>query len=230
VAEDTVNKPYRPIPAGLLSVKQARQRWWTSWTLGPVVLYALFGPWAAIHLVIWEAWTAFCYVWPKPNHWFFRNAFTAVGIITLLRILNAVICDFAPEWDMSIRPDLVLSVWITFTIHLQEFHDVEGDRRSKRRTLPVVLTSGAVVKLRLVTACILVGSSYLDLFWTWAYCNSGQRRGPWVTGFAHHMAAVVVAVRTVRSTSKDMDKTTYHCYYITAAFCVDNPSGTVESF
>ncbi len=213
-----MNKPYRPIPAGLVSISQARQRWWMSWLLGPVMLCVLFGPWAAIHIVTWEAWTTFCYVWPKPNHWFFRNAFTAIGIITQLRVLNAVICDIAPEWDMSIRPDLALSVWIMFTIHLQEFHDVEGDRMSNRKTVPVIITSRAMVKLRLATAYVLVGSSYLTLLWTWAYCNSGQCRGPWMTGFAHHVAAVVVAIRTIRTTSKDMDKATYHCYYLTTAF------------
>jgi hypothetical protein len=29
-----------------------------------------------------------------------------------------------PEWNIPTWPDLVMGVWVFFTIHLQEFHDV----------------------------------------------------------------------------------------------------------
>ncbi|KAL2223129.1 UbiA prenyltransferase family [Thermoascus aurantiacus ATCC 26904] len=220
VSEDAVSKPRRPIVAGLMGMDQAYRRWWISWALGPMAIYALFGKWAALHLVLWEAWTTFCYVWPKINHWFFRNAFSAVGIISLLRLLNAVVCDFAPEWDMDVKPDLAVSLWLMFTVHVQEFHDVDGDRTSSRRTLPLVLTPAGVKKLRMATACFLVSHGSLILLWTWNYCSDPQHCGsmPFFTGLAHFAVASVMAFRTIRSTSKEMDEVTYFNHYHAAAF------------
>ena len=50
--EDARNRPSRPIPAGLLSVRGGYIRWVTSWTLSPAVLVAIGSPAAAKHPVI----------------------------------------------------------------------------------------------------------------------------------------------------------------------------------
>ncbi|KAF9894931.1 hypothetical protein FE257_004553 [Aspergillus nanangensis] len=75
--EDAINKPHRPIPAGLLSTRGGYWRWFLSWVGLPMFLAALSGTDAAVSLVGWEIWTFFCYVWPKFNNCLMRNTFTA---------------------------------------------------------------------------------------------------------------------------------------------------------
>lgn len=64
------------------------------------------------------------------------HTFTAASITLLYQMIDAAICDFAPEWNMGATLALVICLWFMFTIHLQEFHDADGDRTSKRKTLP----------------------------------------------------------------------------------------------
>ncbi|KAK8091836.1 UbiA prenyltransferase family-domain-containing protein [Apiospora hydei] len=137
LAEDALNKPYRPIPAGLITVDQAKARWFLSWTFGPLATYHLYGPWAAVHLLEFEAVITFCYVWPRWFSWFNRNLFVFLLYTIQDRILNQALLEAAvPGWDLSVLIDLTVSAWFMGTVHVQEFHDLEGDRKSDRKTLP----------------------------------------------------------------------------------------------
>jgi hypothetical protein len=44
---------------------------------------------------------------------------------------------------MAMNPHFFLALWLLFTIHLQDFHDFEGDRLTKRQALPIILPHGA---------------------------------------------------------------------------------------
>lgn len=156
--EDALNRPSRPIPAGLLTVKGAYQRWILSWSIFPLLLVLLGSPRAAKHLANFMAWTFFCYVWPKPGHWFWRNLYTPTALFFSLRSLNALVALHIPSAEMSPVLDGSFALWLFLTIHVQDFHDVEGDRALGRRTLPIVLSPLGVLRLRTLTAVLAIAA------------------------------------------------------------------------
>lgn len=159
--EDALNKPSRPIPAGLLTVKGAYQRWFLSWLICPIFMVLLGSSRAAKHLVCYMAWTYICYVWPKPKHWFWKNLYTPISIFFSLRILNALIVLHTSSAEMSLSLECLSALWVFLTIHIQDFHDIDGDRAIGRRTLPIVLTPQGIRRLRMLTAVLVIGGSVL---------------------------------------------------------------------
>lgn len=136
--EDYLNKPHRPIPTGLINIDQARARWLLAWTIGPTVMYLLFGVWAMLHLLHWELLICVCYVWPRWFSWFIRNVFSSFSYFILGWLLNQVLAKEAQDWNISFLIDLSISAWLMATTHIQEFYDLEGDRKSDRKTLPML--------------------------------------------------------------------------------------------
>lgn len=80
VPEDTANKPWRPIPAGRITVPQARV---LRWILVPVCLIACsaYGVTAAGVLVVLNA--LLMNEADLTSHWFLRNVFNASAYSTL---------------------------------------------------------------------------------------------------------------------------------------------------
>jgi 4-hydroxybenzoate polyprenyltransferase len=210
--EDAINKPYRPIPAGLLSVEGARLRWAFSWCLFPLALAVLSGPGAGALLILWEIWVTFCYVWPKPNHWFFRNAFTGVGQVMLLRLLNEVVRNIAPEVGMRLDLEIWDAAFNMATVHVQEFHDVDGDRRTGRKTLPLLLTTKGVIRLRQATATVLITGSCMFLAWGWSNRGPGKFLNLHLSGHCR-LQPDSARLFVISPKSKRMDEITYkYCY------------------
>ncbi|KAJ5617017.1 hypothetical protein N7537_002131 [Penicillium hordei] len=172
IEEDAINKPFRPIPAGLLTKEEASRRWFLSWSLPAIAVLCISGRDAAVYLVIW---VALHYAWPRFNHWVMRNAFTAVGVTIQLKLLDAVISHAVPTIQMVPHLDVLLFLWFALTIHIQEFHDVEGDRQQKRQTLPLILPPKAVDLLRAGTGLLIITEACesstwsLQLFWPLAW-------------------------------------------------------------
>jgi 4-hydroxybenzoate polyprenyltransferase len=157
--EDARNRPSRPIPAGLLSVRGGYMRWIACWTVAPAGLAALGSPAGASNLVMTMAWTLFCYAWPKPPHWFWRNLYTPVALFFLLRILDSLVVLHIPHSGMAASLDGAFCAWLFATIHMQDFHDVEGDRTAGRKTLPIVLSALQLRYLRRFTVALTVAAA-----------------------------------------------------------------------
>ncbi|KAI0139650.1 UbiA prenyltransferase family-domain-containing protein [Xylariaceae sp. FL1272] len=212
-AEDYINKPHRPIPAGLITVEQGQTRWIVVWALGPLVMYQFFGIWAAVHLVEWEALITFCYVWPRWFSWFMRNFFASFAYCILGRLLNQVLAtDGLPAtWNISFLVDATIFAWFMGTIHVQEFYDLEGDRNSDRKTLPMLLSEGGLQVLRAGT------SAYLLAFGSVLASMGFQRMDQdYITAPISALqltSSCILAYRVVASTGPEMDRKTYHVYY-----------------
>jgi len=209
--EDYVNKPDRPIPSGLITVEQGKTRWLMAWTIGPIAMYVLFGPWAMLHLLHWEVLITVCYVWPRWFSWFMRNYFVSFSYCILGRLLNQVLAQGIPAWNISFLIDVSIFVWFMGTIHIQEFHDLEGDRKSDRTTLPMLLSPRGLVLLRFGTSLftLLFG---LGLAFT-GYKKIGQDMiTPMMSGL-QLFASGILAYRISASTSAQYDRVTFHVYY-----------------
>ncbi|KAL5363841.1 UbiA prenyltransferase family-domain-containing protein [Aspergillus floccosus] len=218
VEEDALNKPHRPIPAGLLTMHGAGMRLVLSWLLSFPLIAAVTGREASHLLFLWQLWTLFCYVWPGFNHPFFRNAFAGVGTYMMYRWVDLIICNHIPNTSIWPGFDALFAVWVSLTCQLQEFHDVDGDRKAGRRTLPVILSPDASLRLRRYTAIFMLYSAIVCFRWV----DLGQYSGTtyaklFVFAFLFLYICIVIAIRVWVPRSKEYDEHTYKVYYILAS-------------
>ena len=102
-------------------------------------------------------------------------------------------------------------MWILSTIHIQDFHDVEGDRKVGRKTLPLVLEASTLLLVRHVTAQFLVLFAILAAIF--GYQNSDSET---VLLFAalQLAGAVVTSLRLSRAESLEDSERTYKLFYV----------------
>lgn len=213
VEEDRQNKPTRPIPAGMLSVQAAVRRCVLSWILSPLALIAAVSVRASGWLVCSFAWAYFCYVWPRPRHWVFKNLFTAVYQMFFVRLVDSLVMLHSPYPGSKVALDFIYALWILATIHIQDFHDVEGDRRVGRKTLPIALEGSTLALLRYATAQFLV--LFATLAATFGYCSSESSI---VLLFAalQLAGAITTGFRFSRNESLEEAERTYKIFYVPA--------------
>lgn len=109
VEEDTINKPHRPIPAGLLTINSAKFRWFLSWTFFPLIINLVSGQKAMVYALSWQAWCWFCYVWPKFNNPLFRSLFVSVGIFPMFGWLHEIVYNHTQRTCFPFQNDLILA-------------------------------------------------------------------------------------------------------------------------
>ncbi|KAL4788978.1 UbiA prenyltransferase family-domain-containing protein [Aspergillus venezuelensis] len=208
--EDRLNKPHRPIPAGLLTIQQARRRWILSWVFIPVVFQIYLNTEATIWACLTQAVTAFFYVWPAFNNFLCRNIFVATISFTLLRLINVLYSSIAPELSLSIWIEGAFCLWLATTVHIQEFRDVEGDRAANKRTLAVILSERAMHWVKVLTAAYVVSISVLVCWLVPQYVSTSDQLVVWI-GYLHLVASVNLAVRLI--SSEDVPQSIYHYFY-----------------
>ncbi|KAG1738120.1 uncharacterized protein EDB91DRAFT_1237797 [Suillus paluster] len=120
VHEDAVNKPWRPLPSGRISIKDA-----------PSVMFTvLMVAHDDFHLCDHPIFKNFC------NNGFYMTLELGASLVMCRTTIQALYCS---------------ALVILLTIHAQDFADVVGDRKSGRRTLPIVAPEGS----RIYMLCLL---------------------------------------------------------------------------
>ncbi|KAF8870369.1 UbiA prenyltransferase family-domain-containing protein [Infundibulicybe gibba] len=134
IAEDTANKPWRPIPSGRITPSQASI---TQWFLRPFcVLASLYWnvPYASTVLLL-ATW-----IYNDRglhNHWLGKNSFTSIGYMSFN--LGAVMIS-KKDRDIALhaaKSVLVMGLVILTTAHAGDLSDIVGDQRMGRQTLPL---------------------------------------------------------------------------------------------
>ncbi|WP_338767836.1 UbiA family prenyltransferase [Nocardia vulneris] len=126
--EDAINKPHRPIPAGLVTRQRLRQRFWIGMAIY-TTLGALLGvlPW----ILLWQAtvlWLYYSrprdYIWVKP-----------------IAMFSATFCQLVTAWQLVTPIDSTGWLWIavlttlwTPPLRFEDLRDMEGDRNIGRVT------------------------------------------------------------------------------------------------
>ncbi|KAJ6522250.1 UbiA prenyltransferase family, partial [Mycena capillaripes] len=134
VAEDSVNKPDRPLSSGRVSMHGAYIRWYIT-TVAYLLVSAAWGvlPWGALWVVI----TVYTSFYGGDKHWFTKNlVFMSVGSLCLLHASWGLVAPLtSSEWRWAVTFSAVFGV----VANVQDMRDVVGDRVAGRRTLPIVL-------------------------------------------------------------------------------------------
>jgi 4-hydroxybenzoate polyprenyltransferase len=132
---------------------------------------------------------------------------------------DLVLARSTESWGLSGLIDVTTTAWFMCTAHIQDFHDVEGDRRSAgKKTLPMLLSPQRLKVLRAGTATYIIayGASLL-------YAGYQVRdRGALVVSVSmlHQVMACILAFRIWGSTSPTMDKATFQKYYYCTALMI----------
>lgn len=203
VDEDRINKPDRPLPARLVTLRGAYVRYVLT-TTG----FALVG-WHGEVLswtLLWIATTFLLTFGRLDRHWVTKNV-CAMSAGTLAQ-LGAAWEMVTPMTPASWKWIAVVAAFVGATTPFQDFRDLEGDRRRGRRTLPVVLGQArarVVMAAVFLTMPIVIHMSLIAPLVSW---------GGLACDLAFAIMSTVIAVRILRGRDTVEDHRTYmlHTY------------------
>ncbi|KAG6362721.1 hypothetical protein INS49_007814 [Diaporthe citri] len=166
VAEDAINKPWRPIPAKRLSPTEARTMLLCA--IPAAMLFSLLGTGQAAFV---PSTTLICLSWLYNDlegssvSIVARNALNALGLTCFgwgaLAALAGPAAQMAAH-EAAVWMAMTASIIFT-TIHVQDFRDEEGDRQRGRRT--IALLFGPAVARGSCALFVLLWSVAAPAFW-----------------------------------------------------------------
>jgi len=133
IEEDKINKPFRPLPSGMIDERAAYFRYY----LGTAIYLAL-GAFLGVFYwsILWVTVTYFLNFGGLDKNWITKN-FVSMGLGTAAQLGAAwqIIGPLSPSAIIWIS---LISFWVGLTSCTQDFRDVVGDRKTGRKTLPIV--------------------------------------------------------------------------------------------
>ena len=199
IKEDSLNKPWRPIPSGLLTPIQMR---WLLLLALPCVLITNWslGAWKETTLLFNLTWI-YNDLEAGNEDPILRNLVIGIAFGFYnggsLRVACASECSVTSEGFHWI---LIISAAIMCTMHIQDLHDQIGDRARNRRTIPLVL--GDYAARWTVAIMIVVWSIICPIF-------IGLNPG-FVTIYV--IIGALVAYRTVQIREPSADHISWICW------------------
>ncbi|KAK8102375.1 UbiA prenyltransferase family [Apiospora sp. TS-2023a] len=174
--EDAANKPWRPVPSGLLTSDQLRR---AMLVLLPLVLglnHVLFDTGTETALLFALTWM-YNDLGGGDDGWVQRYVIIAAafGLYNLGSVRVASSSGLSGLTPDALLWIFIISAVILTTMHVQDLKDQEGDRRRERRTAPHVLGDGTARW----TIAIPVGawSVFCTAFWGVGVCHWGRDMG-----------------------------------------------------
>ncbi|KAG1835349.1 UbiA prenyltransferase family [Suillus subalutaceus] len=198
--EDVLNKPWRPVASGRISVKDSRTLRWglMFFCLGLSSLFSL-------NVVITSGVSTVLLVmyddFHLSYHPIFKNLCNAGGYVTYELGCLLILSRESSLDGTSIKALSCSALVIILTVHAQDFADVNGDCRAGRRTLPIITPEGS----RIYMLCALPLFSFaLASFWSF---------GPLSTVLFVSMGSWV-GIRYFLFRDEICDQSTYRLYNI----------------
>ncbi|EEB90349.1 hypothetical protein MPER_11454 [Moniliophthora perniciosa FA553] len=139
VNEDSVNKPYRPIPSGLISVQTTYK---LRWILVPTCLYL---SWVYRVFCAGLSLTLSFALYNElalDSYWYSKSLLNAIGIVSwnvgAMLIINGGHYDLLEGYQVA---PLISVALIWTTIHVQDFRDEAGDQADDKVSLRLYMIS-----------------------------------------------------------------------------------------
>ena len=133
--EDKINKPDRPIPSGLVTVEGARFRW-----------YIITVSYLVVGVVIGNVWSSLLWILNYlvyhhcglSEHWFTKNSiFLPVGCVVMEWAAWTIVTGSIWMDQKSVLFFGLVTLYGGTQGYLQDFRDVKGDMKVRRKTMPV---------------------------------------------------------------------------------------------
>ncbi|KAJ7103680.1 UbiA prenyltransferase family [Mycena crocata] len=199
-SEDALNKPYRPIPAGLISLGHTKM---LRWALLPVCL-GLSWKFDVMYpgLVLAVATLLYNELGLDTYNPYTRNMVNALGIVAWeIGAMRIVKEDKEHPNGIGGLAPYVNALIIATTIHVADFRDEAGDRMQGRTTFPISMPQLS----RIVTAILIISWS-VGLIAFWAVGAAP------VTASSFLGLGVYIGIRVFFQRSESSDKATYQLY------------------
>ena len=132
LSEDQLNKPDRPLPAGMTTVAGA----WVRWVVG-MLAFAVVGE--LLGVLRWALMWQVCFCLYNfagfARHYVTKSLIMGLGVIAQLAAAWTIVTPMTPiSWRWVTGLALVAFVFC----NIQDLRDVAGDRTLGRRTMPIV--------------------------------------------------------------------------------------------
>jgi len=200
VAEDKLNKPWRPLAAGRISTSQARRLLLCAIPLSLMgIFFCLGAPEETVLL--------FCLTWMyndlggAEEHFILRNIVIAAAYALYANGALRVACNHeGPTFTWRTHAwELMLSGVILTTMQVQDLEDQEGDRARDRLTAPLVI--GDASTRWTISLPVLLFSIACPAFWGFDLST--------IAGMIPVALGTIVAVRFTRFRSQSADRATW---------------------
>ena len=133
--EDKINKPDRPIPSGLVTVEGARFRWYIITVSYLVVGVAIGNVWSSLLWILNYLVYHHCGL---SEHWFTKNSiFLPVGCVVMEWAAWTIVTGSIWMDQKSVLFFGLVTLYGGTQGYLQDFRDVKGDMKVRRKTMPV---------------------------------------------------------------------------------------------
>ncbi|CAG8467377.1 4077_t:CDS:2, partial [Scutellospora calospora] len=133
VEEDRINKPFRPIPSGLITIKDAKHRLVVISIIFPIIAYMVGGLSLLFLSFMWQAWVIFNEVLKLGENAFYKNFFSAFGTwIQLVGCYHIIIGTNLSMFKLINSELNIFKLGICFfvmtTAQVQDLRDQKGDK------------------------------------------------------------------------------------------------------
>ncbi|KAI1089759.1 UbiA prenyltransferase family-domain-containing protein [Rostrohypoxylon terebratum] len=225
IAEDTINKPWRPMPSGRLSVAQAKYAMILSYIGSFVVSSRIGGSRPSFFLAI-LGYLYNDYGFGDMNG-IIRNIINALGFITFdagalevalnrpLRLTPGSHAVYGHN-NFTVEKWLFLLLFVIYsTGHTQDMHDQEGDIVRNRSSLPLQLGDG--VARYIIAAFMTMWGLLCPYFWQ---CN-------WTGYSVCGPLAFIIAYRSLRLRAVREDRLTFKLWnvWMISLYCLPLMAG-----
>ena len=210
IAEDYINKPWRPLPSGRLTPRHAKQLMLLTYVVavgGSVQLGGLKQCLAGILLGFW-----YNVLRGSDRNFVTRNFINALGFIGFTSGALEVALARQVWWTPKLASWFGLVAAVVFsTVHSQDMYDQPGDAARGRKTVPIVV-GDAAARWLLATTMIFWGFT-CPLFWSMPLLVHG----------IFLLVSAVIAVRYLIKRTEEDDKFTFRLWNLWMAFLYSLP-------
>ncbi|VUC23529.1 unnamed protein product [Clonostachys rosea] len=196
IAEDAVNKPWRPLPSGRLSPAQAKRLFHYMYSTVIFISLTIGGTLPSLAIICLSYW--YDNRGGASSPWV-KNVINGLGIGFFFTGPLEVITGhsiFSGKGDGAIWVAIIMAT-IASTSHAQDLRDVEGDKAAGRETLPIAIGD---TNARILAAIGI-------LFWTWLAC--WYWRAGWTQGATAGLTGVAMSTNMFRDRTREGDIITW---------------------
>ena len=142
ILEDSINKPWRPLPTNRLTPQQARQLLLT--TIPISFLYSCVVGGTRESIVLMTLTWIYNDLGGADEHFLIRNLLNACGLLCFT-VGATIVATGHTSQDISLRGYswlAIIGAVILSTVQTQDMADMEGDAKRNRKTFPLVYGEG----------------------------------------------------------------------------------------